>query len=356
MKRHASLLLVANLLLIHPAISAATVDNDIQAAEQRIEQINADFRTAQKAKDTASVDRLRQERKQVQAELHHLKQQQKQQSKSQKEQARLEQDEAKWAALPAPARLCKAIQQDRLDRVKKVLESGELTAKSGGENCEFPLGNAAALGRLAIVEYLLQQDFPTFAYLSDHRSKGFRTTVMDMTAGQSQDRTDSLALLKRLGVPLYEQGKGESVNTLMEYAATEEERQKLDKEQNINVVTYAMGSSLTKSLEKGHINNVRWLLNNGANPNDFSLGRTALMVAIHSFDMERVKLLVDSGANVNLRGIQFMSALSYAESLQNTHAQYKNNKADYFATLMVYLKLHGATYSKQEIEREQQQG
>src|SRR5690606_26207196 len=122
-------------------------------------------------------------------------------------------------------------------------------------------------------------------------------------------------------------------------------KQKLEQDYNVTADQLSMGNSFTKALEKGHINNIRWLLANGAKVEDSMLGRTALMIAVDSNDPDKVKLLVESGADVNRRGLNHASVLAHAE---RRLAKVGGRKKAGMETIVAYLKARGATRSDKD--------
>jgi ankyrin repeat protein len=79
-------------------------------------------------------------------------------------------------------------------------------------------------------------------------------------------------------------------------------------------------AKLIDAVRSNDLNQVRTLLNNGANPNA-SGGMTALMYAAQNGHLETAKLLIDKGADVNAKDYG-MTALMYAA--QNGHLEIAN--------------------------------
>lgn len=74
-------------------------------------------------------------------------------------------------------------------------------------------------------------------------------------------------------------------------------------------------------------------------------GRIGLMIAVGSLDLDKVKLLVDAGADVNRRGLNFQSVLAYSERLEQRAGGKKKERA---TAIVEYLKSKGATYSDKD--------
>ena len=333
-------LLLCTLLL--GTVSAAYPDTnaDIQTTEQQIEQLSADIKTANRNKDKDTANQLREERSQAQAHLRELKKQQREEKKLQEKQAKRAAAEAEWETYPADKKLCTAVEYNRFDLVKKVVESSALDVSKPNAACLYPLGEAASRGFADIAEYLLQKGSPLIINEPIMKAK---ISAMDVAAGSRDDRTDILNILKQHGATPYDSVEGNLAGAVIgddEYA-----RKKLQDDHNMSGDMLNLGTSLTKSLEKGHINNIRWLLSQGCSPEESMTGRTALMIAVDSNDIEKVKLLVATGADVNRRGINFQSVLAHSER----HLARVSRKHKAAVTEIVeYLKTQGATYSEQD--------
>lgn len=336
-----SLVLVSSLMLASVPLAHAGTQQDIDAMNQRIEQLSADIKTANQNKDRATANRLRDERTQAQAELRELKKQLKEEAKAEEKQAKRAAAEAEWATYPPDRQLCAAVQYNRLDLVQKVLESGALDVSKDTGSCFFPLGDAAARGHVEIAEYLLQKGAPKTA-----RAALMNTLIsaVDAAAGSSEDRTAVLNVLKQHGATPFD-SVDQSLPGALVASGDDTSRQKLKDDQNLDANLLGMGTSLTKSLEKGHINNIRWLLANGAKPEEAMLGRTALMIAVDSNDPAKVKLLVEAGANVNRRGAGFESVLAHAEKRRD---KVGGRKKPDMETIVQYLQGRGATRSERD--------
>ena len=81
------IILLASLLLAFPALAATTQDQ-INAVTQRIEQLNADIKTANQNKDKAGAQALREQRSAAQAELRELKKQLREEQRAGEKQAK----------------------------------------------------------------------------------------------------------------------------------------------------------------------------------------------------------------------------------------------------------------------------
>lgn len=308
----------------------------IEATEARIEQLSTDIKTANRAKDKEAAQRLREQRSQEQARLRELKQQLKAEKKEAERLARRQAAEAEWRTYPPHKQLCTAVEYNRLDLVKVVVESGSIDLTKPNDACLYPLGEAVSSGFMEISGYLLEKGSPLTARA---QMMNLLISAMDVAAQSNEDRTDILALLKRHGGTPYDSAEPQAghfdpgANPVTAPSATASKPET------------RIGTTLTKALEKGHINNIRWLLANGAKPDDVSTGRPALMVAIDSSDPEKVRLLVEAGADVNKRGIGGQSVLNHAERMA---ASASKKRREGLEAIVTYLKSQGATYSDQD--------
>ncbi len=319
------------------AVAYAGTAEDIAGTQQQIEQLGAEIKSANKNKDKALANQLREQRTQAQARLRDLKQQQRDEKQVADKQAKRAAAEAEWETYPADKKLCAAVEYNRIDLVKKVVDSGAIDVSQPNGACLYPLGEAATRGFTGIAEYLLQKG--ASLYVIEPIMKA-RVSAMDAAAGNREDRTEILTLLKRKGATPYDTVDVNLAGAIM--GDDEVAKQKLKQDYNMSGGMFTLGGSLTKSLEKGHINNIRWLLDNGAHPEEAMSGRSALMIAIDSNDPEKVKLLVDRGADVNRRGINFESVLAHADR----HLARVSKKHKAAVTSMIeYLKSKGASYS-----------
>jgi ankyrin repeat protein len=87
----------------------------------------------------------------------------------------------------------------------------------------------------------------------------------------------------------------------------------MDPQKKSNPLNFGQGTALIAAVSDGHIENVRALLSRGANPNSFGMGRSALMIAAQKHDLERAKLLIEKGADVNLKTSNGVTALRLAQ-------------------------------------------
>jgi hypothetical protein len=227
-------------------------EKQIEALQARVDELSVQIRNANIERDRAKAAQLREWREIVQQELRTLKRELNEEKRQQQEAAKRTAVEREWAALPPQKQLCAAIQYQRLDLVRKVVESG----------------------------------------------------AVDLQKTNDQEKFN------------------------------------LDKSQ------LSAGSSLLRALEEGHVNNIRWLLKAGADPNEATLGRTALMVAVDSNDLEKVSALVQAGADVNQPGLNYVSLLTYAEKRQ---ARVTGRRKAEMDEIIRYLKSQGAQKSEQEL-------
>ena len=338
----ASLLWLALMLLPSPWVFAADSHGQVQQLEQRIGQLSAEIKTAMQEKDSDKAKRLRAQRSELQAELRELKNQARSQQKTADQAAKREAAERQWASFPADKQLCTAIEYGRFDLVKKVVASGAINLQKNNSHCFFPLADAAARGQVEIAEYLLQQGSPLAM-----RAPQFQTLIsaMDAAAAHKDDRTALLALLKRHGATAADSRDQSLPGALVADGGAEGDAQ-LQQQHNVSGAQLAQGGSLIRALDNGHPNNVRWLLANGASAEESALGRTALFAAIESNSLEKVKALVDAGADVNRRGMNHSSALRYAEKRRDRVGARKKTDME---QIIAYLKSKGASYSEKEL-------
>lgn len=313
----------------------------VESLDQKIQQLTEQIKQATQNKDSNQAKLLREQRSELQSQLRELKQQQRQEKKSTEQDAKRAAAERQWETYPKDKKLCTAVEYGRFDLVKKVMETDPLDLKQHHAHCFFPLGDAAARGYKDIVEYLLQKGSPLAM-----RAPQFQTLVsaVDAAAARKDDRTEILALLKQYGATSAD-SRDASIPGAVVATGDEKSDQLLKEKYNLTEGQLAQGGSLLRALDKGHPNNVRWLLANGAKPEESALGRTALMAAIESNSLEKVQILVEAGADVNTRGINYSSALRYAEKRRD---RVSANKKVEMEKIIQYLKSKGATYSDKE--------
>lgn len=338
-----SLVALAGLLCLlgAPLSHAATTQEQITAVNQRIEQLTAEIKTANQNKDKATAQQLRTERSTEQARLRDLKKQLKEENKAQEQQAKRAAAQAEWETYPADKKLCTAVQYNRFDLVQKVVESGTLDVRQNNDACFFPLGDAAARGFVDITDYLLQKGAAKTARAP---VMNMLISAMDAAAGSSGDRTAVLEILKKHGATPFDSVE-QSIPGGVVAGGDDVAKQKLKQDYNITDDALSLGTTLTKTLEKGHLNNIRWLLANGAKPEETMQGRTALMIAVDSNDVEKVKLLVNAGADVNRRGMRYESVLAHAEKRREGVGGKKKTGME---AIVHYLQSVGATRSEQD--------
>ena len=336
----------AFLLLATTVASTSDLAAKQQALEAEIKQLSADIKEAGQAKDKTRVQSLREQRSAKQDELRELKQQARTADKASEQSQKRAAAEQTWATYPPAKQLCTAVEYNRLDLVKQVVESGRYTAaqsQQSSEGCFFPLGDAAARGHLEITDYLLQKGFPTSAKAPHF---GSTLTAYDAAAGSKDDRTAILALLKQKNVPTTAAETGAMAGARgMIAGADEVNRDQLKEKHNVTDSAFSEGTALTKSLEDGHLANIRWLLANGFKADGEMMGRTSLMIAIDSNEPEKVKVLLDAGVDVNRRGVGYSSALRHAEK-RLAKASKKNQTK--MTEIVALLKARGATHSDKE--------
>lgn len=326
--------------MLNPAFGATTEEN-INQLERAIEGLTTQIKTATQNKNADNAKALREQRSELQSQLRALKQQGREEKKAAEKDAKRAAAERQWESFPSDKKLCTAVEYGRFDLVKKVMETDPVNLTQNNTHCFFPLGDAAARGHADIVEYLLQKGSPLVM-----RAPHFQTLVsaMDATAARKEDRTEILVLLKKHGATTADSRDASIPSAVV--ADGDEQSDKLLKEKyNLVEGQLAQGGSLLRALEDGHPNNLRWLLANGANPEEAALGRTALMAAVDSNNLEKVQVLVAAGADVNRHGMNYTSVLSYAEKRRDRVSAKKKIEME---KIITYLKSKGATYSDKE--------
>lgn len=73
---------------------------------------------------------------------------------------------------------------------------------------------------------------------------------------------------------------------------------------------------LSSFAESGDLTAVRWLLDQGADPNNTSTGETALFKALHRNNLEMIQLLIERGAGVNVRDVDGWTPLFACQSVE----------------------------------------
>ena len=316
---------------------------DIDAVSRQIEQLNADIKEANRNKNKELANQLRDQRSEAKTRLRDLKARLREEKKEADQLARRKAAEAEWETYPPGKKLCTAIQYNRFDLVRKVVDSGAVDFTKPLENCGFPLGEAVAGGSLEMTEYLLGKGAPktTRAPIMN-----MLISAMDMAANHPEDRTEILTLLKRHGATHLDSVEADMAGAIVHHGDQDgSARAKLKQDYNLETDMLTTGTSFTRAIEKGHINNLRWLLQNGASPEESMSGRTALMIAVDSTDPDKVKLLVETCADVNRRGLNFQSVLAYAEKRQTRAGGKKKERLN---AIVSYLKQKGATRSEQD--------
>lgn len=323
------------------AVNEKTTSERIQQLNDRLGELSLQIRVANSNKEREKVAELRDEREQVQQELRDLRRLYREEKAAADKLAKREASERTWATYPPEKQLCAAIEYHRADLVEKVLESGQIDLNKPNDHCFFPLGDAAARGHVDIVEFLLQKKSP-LAMRMPHFNR--LISAMDAAASSKHERTAVLELLKQNGGTLNDSREDSAPSSVV--ASGDAAGQKELKEKyNLTTNQLTFGSTLVRALEDGHVDNIQWLLKEGADPNESALGRTALMVAVDSNDLEKISLLIQAGADVNQRGINYTSVLAYAEKRREKVNGGKKAEMD---DIIRYLKNRGATHSEQE--------
>ncbi len=327
-------------LLISSSSFAVTTSEKIQSLSDRISELSVQIRHANINKERGKAGELREERERVQQELRELRRIEREEKAEAETIAKREATEKLWATFAPDKKLCAAIEYNREDLVKRVVESGAVDMNKINSDCFFPLADAAAQGQKEIVEYLLQKKSPLVM-----REPRFNRllSAMDAAAASKQDRTEILALLKKHGANLRD--SGEDSMAAVADGADDAARKMIKEKYNIAADQMHFGNTFTRALEHGHINNIRWLLNEGAHPNEPTVGRTALMIAVDSNDLEKVTLMIQAGADLNLRDAGHASVLAHAEKRREKVNGRRKAEMD---EIIAFLKNRGATKSEEE--------
>lgn len=322
-------------------VEATTTEEAIAQTEQRIDALSLDIKTANKNKDREQAARLRDERSKLQSDLRSLKQTLREEKKQTETANKRAAAEREWASYEPDRKLCTAIEYNRPDLVQKVLTEHTFDWQKKNDACFYPLGDAAARGHTAIAEMLLKQQAPLAARAP---FMPVLISAVDFAAQRKEDSTELLNLLKRYGATPFDSLENNLAGAVVN-PSDEDAKEKLKQDYNLTSPLMTTGTSLAKAIDKGHINNLAWLLANGASAEDAMNGRTALMIAVETGELEKVQLLVNKGADVNRRGLKFESVLAMAEKKQ---ARTSGKKHDRYSAIVSYLKAQGATRSEKE--------
>ena|GEM_PF-2509670 len=330
----------ALVLLLASSSFAVTTSEKIQILNERISDLSVQIRHANINKERQKAAELRDERERVQQELRELRRIEREEKAEAEKIAKREATEKLWATFAPEKKLCAAIEYNREDLVKKAVESGDVDLNKVNSDCFFPLADAAARGQIEIVDYLLQKKSPLVM-----REPRFNRllSAMDAAAASKQDRTQILELLKKHGANLKD--SSEDSMTAAADGADDAARKMIKEKYNIAADQMHFGNTFTRALEQGHINNIRWLLDEGANPNEPTVGRTALMIAVDSNDLEKVALMIQAGADLNLRDAALTSVLAHAEKRREKVNGRRKAEMD---EIIAFLKNRGATKSEEE--------
>lgn len=123
-----NILIIAGLILttlLTQSVVAGTEEN-IESTELKIEQTTQAIKAANKAKDKEQANSLREQREQLKAELRTLNQREKDEKREQDKIKKRAAAESEWETYPNDRKLCTAIQYNRPDLVKKVLNTNQL--------------------------------------------------------------------------------------------------------------------------------------------------------------------------------------------------------------------------------------
>jgi hypothetical protein len=170
-----------------------------------------------------------------------------------------------------------------------------------------PLMEAAAGGHLEVAKYLLDQG----AQMRISKS----IVTLDALRLAAEAREDNSAMLKLLVARgALKAGDVQNIGSAMLEQA---ERRGLD-HAGVTANQITSGSALTAAIEKGRVGHVKTLLALGANANDWSNGRSALMLAARKLQPQMVELLLRHGADPSLTGQDRKTALQLAEATRET--------------------------------------
>lgn len=312
---------------------ATNLEERIETLNARIGELSVQIRRANTSQERDKAAELGEQRELLLQELRRLRNQAKEAKQQAAEVAERAALERAWAKYPPEKQLCAAIHYGRLDLVQKVVSSGAMDLLKPNRYCFFPLAEAAALGYRNIAEYLLEHKSPLVMRAPPDFT--IPISALDAAAANREDRTAMLELLKKHGASLTASQNSTPPDTAAGKADADPRK-----------IHLPYGSSLLKALEEGHLKNVRWLLKEGANPNDSLQGRTALMFAVDSNELDKVSTLLNAGADINQRGPEYLSVLTYAEQRQSRVSGRKKAEMD---EIIAYLKARGATKSEQEL-------
>jgi len=330
----------ALLFFTHLAVASDTSEQ-IRQLNDQVNSLSVQIRVANGNKEREKAAELREEREQVQQQLRELRRIEREEKAAAEKLAKREAAERTWTTYPPDKQLCSAIEYNRLDLVEKVITGGQIDLSKINDHCFFPLADAAARGYLEIVDYLLQKKSPLVM-----RYPHFQRLIsaMDTAASSKQDRTEILELLKKHGAGI-DDSREDSQPGLAVTSGDKTAQQILQGKYNLSVEQLSFGSTFVRAIKQGHPDNVQWLLKNGADPNETALGRTALMMAVDSNDLEKVSALIRAGADANLRGMGYSSVLAHAEKRR---ARVNGRRKAEMDEIIAYLQSRGATKSDQE--------
>lgn len=211
--------------------------------------------------------------------------------------------EALWKTYPLDKKLCTAIKYNRADLVARVVEKENADVNVNNMECQFPLSIAVKKRNLEIVGYLISHG----AKMEIESILGIRISVLDMAAKSRKKNVEMIELLISKGANV-NGGSDNMISAMLKTADSAKEQETKD-QHNMNAEKFVNGGVLNRAISKGHIVNIETLLNHGANPNGFMMASSVLMDAVNSLKIDRVKLLVKHGADVNLRGPGNQTAL-----------------------------------------------
>ncbi len=306
--------LVVTIILLAVALN-------VGAATRSLDDILNDLEAAQAAGDSTRVEALMRELKAVSEQ-------------------RQQEFEAKEKAYRNSAEGQRAIEDFK--RLQQQFQEHQ-------ESLEYRIGIAARKGNLAQVkalhakgakinEYSLDPGPPLFeaimknqkevvAWLLDNgaqlRVQGglIMLDALDLAVGAEEDNSAMIRYLVSRGANL-DQNDATIVTALMDDTKHPAGRNGSSGPNLYNVKTEQMGhgSPLWRAIDERKYKHARTLLELKANPNIFGFGFTPLMKAADQLDVEAIKLLLKFGADANLKGPHYITALQLALRVKETPA------------------------------------
>ena len=326
------------MVMFFPQVIAAKVEKYVSDFIQETKQLKLDIIQLDKdiranKKDKQKVSSLKLQKTEKKKRLNKIKKLDRQAKKDFKQKQKKKRAEATWAKYPGPKKLCAAVKYNRLDLVKQVIEKESVDVNTQTFDCQYALGIAAKKGNIEIADYLIKHQ----ANLVIEAAFGIQISALEMAAKSKKNNVAMINYLISKGASPHD-GDGDSMPSAMIRSASSGQEKNLKKQHNIKAEQLGAGGVLNKVITAGHLKNIKALLDNGANPNGFMLASSVLMEAAKRFQLDRIKLLVENGADVNLEGPSYQTVLMRIEKQRVSN---KRNKAKKQAVID-YLKSKGA--------------